>query len=55
MRPIDGRDPFLAHGSPMPVRGDVLDGPRVLVGRPGGRPILMSEKAVALTAWVGSV
>ena len=55
MRRIDGRDPFLAHGGPMPVWGDVLDGPRVLVDGLGGQPIPMSENVAAVTAWLESI
>lgn len=55
MRRIDGRDPFLAHGGPMPVWGDELDGPRIMVDGPGGQPILVSETVAALTAWLESV
>ena len=55
MRRIDGRDPFLAHGGEMPVWGDVLDGPRIMVDGPGGQPILVSENVAALTAWLESI
>jgi mono/diheme cytochrome c family protein len=55
MRRIDGRDPFLAHGGPMPVWGDELDGPRIMVDGPGGQPILVSENVAAVTAWLESV
>ncbi len=55
MRRIDGRDPFLAHGGEMPVWGEVLEGPRVMVDGPGGQPILVAEPVAAITAWLESL
>ena len=50
---IDGRDPLVAHGSPMPVFGDyferVFDVP---MKAPSGQPILTSQPVVDLVAYL---
>jgi hypothetical protein len=55
MRRIDGRDPFLPHGGEMPVWGEALEGPRILLHEADGQPILVTEAVAALAAWLESV
>jgi len=52
---IDGRDPLVAHGSPMPVYGDFFDGANATIKDEDGRPILTSAPVVDLIAWLESV
>jgi mono/diheme cytochrome c family protein len=53
---IDGRDPLVAHGSPMPVYGDFFEGgPSVAIKAPSGQPIMTSEPLADLVAWLRSV
>ncbi len=54
---IDGRDPVLAHGGPMPLFGDWFqgDGPDVALAGPGGQPVLMSQGLADLVAYLMEV
>ena len=53
---IDGRDPLVAHGSPMPVYGDFFQTDRdVPIKAPSGQPVLTSAPVVDLIAWLQSV
>ncbi|WP_371036882.1 cytochrome c [Rhodosalinus sp. FB01] len=53
---IDGRDPLVAHGSPMPVYGDFFEGgASVGLKAPSGQPIMTSEAVADLVAWLRSV
>lgn len=49
---IDGRDPLVAHGSPMPVYGDFFDGANATIKDEASRPILTSVPVVDLIAWL---
>ncbi len=51
---IDGRDPILAHGGPMPVFGEWFqgDGADVAMAGPGGQPVLMSRPIADLVAFL---
>jgi mono/diheme cytochrome c family protein len=49
---IDGRDPMVAHGSPMPVWGEFFDGDYAALKTPGGQPILTSQPIVDLLAYL---
>lgn len=49
---IDGRDPMVAHGSPMPVWGEFFDGAYAAIKTPGGQPILTSQPIVDLVAYL---
>lgn len=50
---IDGRDPLVAHGSPMPVFGDYFEGAfDVPMKAPSGQPILASRPVVDLVAYI---
>lgn len=56
VRRIDGRDPLVAHGSPMPVYGDFFEGGRaVAVSAPSGQPVMTTEPVADLVAWLRSV
>ena len=39
---IDGRDPLVSHGSPMPVYGDFFDGDEVLLKSETGQIVMTS-------------
>jgi len=53
---IDGRDPLVAHGSPMPVYGDFFEGGRgVAVKAPSGQPIMTSQPVADLVAWLRQI
>ena len=49
---IDGRDPLVAHGSPMPVYGDFFEGKGVALADPAGQPIMTSQPIVDLVAYL---
>ncbi|WP_372891978.1 c-type cytochrome [Rhodosalinus sp.] len=56
VRRIDGRDPLVAHGSPMPVYGDFFEGgPAVAVSAESGQPVMTTEPVADLVAWLRSV
>ncbi|MFY0691091.1 MAG: c-type cytochrome [Paracoccaceae bacterium] len=52
---IDGRDPLVAHGSPMPVYGDFFEGKGVTIRGEDGIMIMTSQPIVDLIAWLESV
>ncbi len=52
---IDGRDPLVSHGSPMPVYGDFFEGRDVSLKTSSGQPIVTSQPIVDLVAWLQSV
>lgn len=49
---IDGRDPLVSHGSPMPVYGPYFDGQDTSMKTPAGQPILTSQPIVDLVAYL---
>ncbi|WP_170400433.1 c-type cytochrome [Ruegeria arenilitoris] len=49
---IDGRDPLVSHGSPMPVYGPYFDGQDTSMKTPEGQPILTSQPIVDLVAYL---
>lgn len=49
---IDGRDPLVAHGSPMPVYGDFFEGKGVALPDAAGQPIMTSQPIVDLVAYL---
>lgn len=50
---IDGRDPLVSHGSPMPVYGQFFEqGPDVALKAQSGQPILTSEPIADLVAYL---
>jgi mono/diheme cytochrome c family protein len=52
---IDGRDPLVSHGSPMPVYGDFFEGDDTPLKAETGQPILTSRPIVDLVAYLQSV
>lgn len=49
---IDGRDPLVSHGSPMPVYGDFFEGEDVMIKTEAGQPIATSAPVVALVEYL---
>ncbi|WP_170409460.1 c-type cytochrome [Ruegeria atlantica] len=49
---IDGRDPLVSHGSPMPIYGPYFDGQDTSMKTPDGQPILTSQPIVDLVAYL---
>ncbi|MGH1412809.1 MAG: c-type cytochrome [Pelagimonas sp.] len=53
---IDGRDPLVSHGSPMPVYGDYFEGTfDVPMKTPSGQPVLTSRPVVDLIAYIREI
>lgn len=52
---IDGRDPLVSHGSPMPVYGDFFEGQDVALKTASGQPIMTSKPVAELVAYLQSV
>ncbi len=52
---IDGRDPLVSHGSPMPVYGLFFEGNDVAIKAPSGQPILTSAPIADLLAYLQSI
>jgi len=52
---IDGREPLVSHGSPMPVFGDFFEGRGVALKTPSGQPIITSQPVVDLVTWLESL
>ena len=49
---IDGRDPLVSHGSPMPVYGDFFEGDDLSLKTESGQPILTSPAVAELVAYL---
>ncbi len=49
---IDGRDPLVSHGSPMPVYGPYFEGQDTSMKTSDGQPILTSQPIVDLVAYL---
>ncbi|RVT85902.1 c-type cytochrome [Rhodobacteraceae bacterium CCMM004] len=54
-RQVDGRDPVLAHGGPMPFYGDVFDSPAAALDAADGQPILMGQGIADLIVYLESL
>ncbi|TNF58221.1 MAG: cytochrome c [Rhodobacteraceae bacterium] len=52
---IDGRDPLVSHGSPMPVYGPFFEGDDASMKTSSGQPILTSQPIVDLVAYLESL
>ncbi|SFM52693.1 cytochrome c [Shimia aestuarii] len=52
---IDGRDPLVSHGSPMPVYGDFFEGFDVAMKTDAGQPIMTSKPVADLVEYLKSV
>lgn len=55
IRRIDGRDPLVSHGSPMPVYGYFFEGEDTPYKTPSGQPILTSKPIVDLLGYLQSI
>lgn len=49
---IDGREPLVSHGSPMPVFGPAFEGRDVSLEVPAGQPIRTSQPVADLLAYL---
>lgn len=49
---IDGREPLVSHGSPMPVYGDFFEGDDLSLKTESGQPILTSPAVADLVAYL---
>ena len=49
---IDGRDPLVSHGSPMPVYGEFFDGEDIILKTEKGQPVLTSVPIADLLAYL---
>ena len=52
---IDGRDPLVSHGSPMPVYGDFFEGSDVALKTDAGQPIMTSQPVAELVVYLKSL
>ena len=52
---IDGREPLVSHGSPMPVYGDFFEGEDAALKAETGQPIMTSRAIVDLVAYLQEV
>lgn len=49
---IDGRDPLVAHGSPMPVYGDFFEGEDTALRAETGQPMMTSRPVAELVDYL---
>lgn len=54
-RKIDGRDPLLAHGGPMPLFGEFFRGEGAAIRTESGQPLLTSPEIADLLAFLGTI
>ena len=52
---IDGRDPLVSHGSPMPVYGDFFEGNDKATKTHTGQPIMTSAPIVDILTYLESI
>lgn len=52
---IDGREPLVSHGSPMPVFGDFFEGLYVTLTAPDGETIKTSRPIIDLVTWLEEI
>ena len=52
---IDGRDPLVSHGSPMPVYGPFFEGDDTAIKAPNGQPIMTSAPVADLLVFLQSL
>lgn len=52
---IDGRDPLVSHGSPMPVYGPFFEGDDTALKTDNGQPILTSRPIADLVAYLKKI
>ena len=52
---VDGRDPLVSHGSPMPVYGDFFEGDDTALKTASGQPLMTSRAIADLVAFLESI
>ena len=52
---IDGRDPLLAHGGPMPLFGEFFQGDGASIKTESGQPLVTSPEIVDLLTFLGTI
>lgn len=52
---IDGRDPLVSHGSPMPVYGDFFEGDDTAMKTTSGQPLMTSRAIADLVAFMKDI
>lgn len=52
---IDGRDPLVSHGSPMPVYGNFFEGEALALKSETGQPVLTSPAVIDLVTYLQSL
>ncbi len=52
---IDGRDPLVSHGSPMPVYGDFFEGDDTALKTASGQPLMTSRAIADLVAYLQDI
>tara|TARA_R110002110_G_scaffold77667_15_gene204051 strand:+ start:1416 stop:1811 length:396 start_codon:yes stop_codon:yes gene_type:complete len=52
---IDGRDPLISHGSPMPIYGPFFEGDDTALKSETGQPIMTSRAIVDLVAFLQGI
>lgn len=52
---IDGRDPLVSHGSPMPVYGSLFEGRDLALKTESGQPIMTSQPVADLVTYLQGV
>jgi len=52
---IDGSDPLVSHGSPMPVYGEFFAGDDTILKTESGQPVLTSRPIVDLVAYLRGI
>ncbi len=55
VRRIDGRDMILAHGGPMPLFGQLLQGESAVVDDAGGTPVFTSQEVLDIVTWIAAL
>ncbi len=55
VRKIDGRDPIMAHGGPMPVFGIVLQGESGVIDADDGTPVFTPAPVVDVAAYLRDI
>jgi mono/diheme cytochrome c family protein len=55
VRRIDGRDPLVSHGSPMPVYGDFFEGDDTAMKTASGQPLMTSRAIADLVAYLKEI
>lgn len=52
---IDGREPLVSHGSPMPIYGEYFEGRDMAIKTEAGQPILTSQPIIDLVGWLQGI